>query len=178
MDCVILGPTQINKIKLFGKIQNTSVYINEAAKFFADNFRAIIIVPDMGLPLLIAKKYKQLNQSGIVIGYTPDKTSGGKLLAGYYKYCDKIKGINGGWYNLNTQLTRQSEHIFCLGFSAGVLIELCSIKYNQQYLNLNTKIFFDRRCLSHKLLPEIESDINNIYYFNNFKKAGDILRSI
>ncbi|MBU4285108.1 hypothetical protein KKF60_01280 [Patescibacteria group bacterium] len=168
MNCVILGPSQFNKIKLFGKINDVLAYIDEAAEFFANNFEEILIVPDTGLSLLVAKKYKQKKPEGKIIGYVPDITKGGKSLDEYYKFCDEIKGIGGGWHNLNTQLTRKSEYVFCLGFSAGVLIELCSVKYNQQYLNLKTKIFIDERCISSKLPKEVCVDLKNLNYFKNF----------
>lgn len=171
MDCIILGPTEIEKIKFFGKILDVQEYILSAGKFFAENFSEVIIVPDYGLPLLIAKKFKFYNPNGKVIGYIPDKAIGGKKLEKFFLFCDEIRGINGGWFNLNTQLTQKSENIFCLGFSAGVLIEISSIKYNQLYLKQNTKLLIDNRCISKKLMPEIENDINNIIYFKSFDDA-------
>ena len=176
MDCIILGPTQVKKISCYGQIANLEEYLNMAGKFFAENFSEVIIVPDYGLPMLVAQKYKLYRPTGKVIGYIPDKTKGGKDLEKYFAFCDEIKGINGGWFNLNTQLTKHSDHIFCLGFSAGVLIEIGSIKYNQYYLKQNTKLYIDQRCISGKLMLEIESDINNIYYFSNFKDATDKLK--
>jgi len=168
MNCVILGPTKYEKIQKFGKIKDLQKYINKAATFFAKNFDEILIVPDMGLSLLIAQEYKRLNSKGKVIGYIPDKTSNGNVLSKYYKFCDEVKGIDGGWHNLNTELTRNSNNIFCLGFSAGVFIEICSIKYNQEYLKLQTKIFIDKRCISGLLPEEVAIDLKNLIYFNNF----------
>lgn len=170
INCVILGPTNIKKIKQFGRIDNIKQYIGEACDFFVKNFDEILIVPDRGLPLSVARVFKKKKSTGRVIGYIPDKTLGGANLQRYYHYCDEIRGIGGGWYNLNTELTRKSDHVFCLGFSAGVLIELCSIKYNQKYLNLETEIFIDRRCISKKLPQEISLDLKNLYYFNNFNQ--------
>ena len=38
MNCVILGPSKIEKISQYGQIINIENYIDEAAKFFADKF--------------------------------------------------------------------------------------------------------------------------------------------
>ena len=169
MECIIIGPSNYNNIQKFGKIDNIDSYINEAAQYFASNFDTLIIVPDYGLSLLIAIKYKELISSGKVIGYYPDKTSGGKNINKYFKHCDQVIGINGGWSYLNTKFTSVSDNIFCLGFSAGVFIELCSIKYHQNYLNKNTRVFIDKRCINTELNPEISSDIKNIIYIDSFK---------
>lgn len=168
MRCVILGPSKIEKISKYGNIVNVKKYINESARFFARQFNELIIVPDYGLTLLIAREYKKIKPGGKVIGFIPDKAKGSKNLEEYFNYCDEIKGIGGGWFNLNTQLTRQANLVFCLGFSVGVLIELCSIKYNQEYLGLDTKIFIDKRCISGQLMPEIEVEVKNLVYFNNY----------
>jgi len=168
-NCVILGPSKIQKIQKYGHIKNLTQYIKEVAQFFAKNYDAILIIPDNGIFLEVAKEFKKNNKSKKVIGYIPGKTKGEKNIKKYYKYFDEIKDINGGWFNLNTELTRKSNHVFCLGYSAGVMIELCSIKYNQMYLNLNTKIFIDHRCISQKLPKEVEVDLKNLYYFKNFK---------
>jgi len=175
MNCVVLGPSKFEKINLYGQINNVENYIDEAAKFFASKFDEVIIVPDYGLTLLVAQKYKKYKPDGKVTGYIPDQAAGGKDLEKYFQYCDEIKGIGGGWFNLNTQLTRQANLVFCLGFSVGVLIELCSIKYNQEYLNLQTKVFIDNRCISRRLMPEVESEIQNLIYFENFEKVIDEL---
>jgi len=167
-NCVILGPSDIQKICKFGKIVDIDKYINEAAQFLSKNFQEILIVPDYGLTLLIVKRYKILKKEGIITGYIPDKTSSGKDISEFYQYCDNIKGIGGGWHNLNTELTRQTDYVFCFGYSAGVFIELCSIKYNQQYYNLKTKIFIDLRCVSSKLPKEVESDLLFLEYFDDF----------
>lgn len=175
MDCIILGPTQIEKISRYGQIVNLEEYLKEAGKFFAENFSKVIIIPDYGLPLLVAQQYKHYRPDGKVVGYIPEQTKGGKNLEEYFSFCDEIKGIGGGWFNLNTQLTKQSENVFCLGFSAGVMIEICSIKYDQLYFKQNTKLYIDQRCISGKLMPEIENDIKNINYFKNFKEANNKL---
>lgn len=168
-DCVILGPSKIQKIKKFGYIQDVKKYVKQSARFFSKNYDSILLIPDDGVPLEIAKEFKKINKHKNVIGYMPGKAKGGKDISRYYKYFDEIKDIEGGWFNLNTELTRKSDHIFCLGFSAGVFIELCSIKYNQIYLNLNSKIFIDERCISYKLPKEVEIDLNNLTYFNKYE---------
>jgi hypothetical protein len=166
--CVILGPSKIQKIKRFGHVKDTGKYAAEAAQFFAKHFDSILIIPDNGVPLKIAREYKKINKNKKVIGYVPGKTKKGKSIDRYYKYCDEVKDIGGGWFNLNTELTRQSDYVFCLGFSAGVFIELCSIKYNQVYVHLNTKIFIDERCISQKLPREVTVDLKNLLYFSGY----------
>lgn len=170
-NCVILGPSKIQKIKKFGHVNNIDKYTKEAAQFFAKHFDSILIIPDDGISLKIAREYKKIDKNKKVIGYIPGKANAkrGKNIIGYYKYFDEIKDIGGGWFNLNTELTRQSNYIFCSGFSAGVFIELCSIKYNQIYMDLKTKIFIDKRCISQKLPKEVEIDLKNLIYFNNYK---------
>lgn len=177
MNCVILGPSNIKKINKFGKIKDVNKYILETADFLANNFDEILIVPDYGLTLLIAQKYKKIAQNGIVTGYIPDKSSNGKDISVFYKYCDNIKGIGGGWHNLNTELTRNSEKILCFGFSVGVFIELCSIKYNQQYFKIKTQIFIDERCISARLPAEVAIDLKYLNYFNDFSVLAKKIKS-
>lgn len=167
--CVILGPSKVQKIKRFGHIKDINKYTKQAAQFFAKHFDSILIVPDYGISLKIAQELKMITRNKKVIGYVPGKAKKGKNLVKYYKYFDEIKDIGGGWFNLNTELTKQSDYVFCLGFSAGVFVELCSIKYNQMYINLNTKIFIDQTCISQKLPKEVEVDLKNLIYFSNYK---------
>lgn len=176
MNCVILGPSKIEKISRHGNIDNIEEYIELAGRFLASIFREVIIVPDYGLTLLISQKYKEYSSEGVVVGFVPDKTN--NKLSKYNKYCDEIRGINGGWFNLNTELTRQSNLVFCFGFSAGVFIELCSVKYNQEYLSYNTRVFVDKRCISGELPPELTEDVKNLFYFKNFDEVYNIFREL
>jgi len=176
MNCVILGPTDKSKITRYAHIDDIDKYISEAAIFFAECFDEVLIVPDEGLPFRVAMEYKKRNTKGIITGYLPDKTSSGKDISNFSAQCDRTLGIGGGWHNLNTELTRKSEVVFILGFSAGVFIELCSIKYNQKYLNLDTKIYIDKRCISGKIVGEVAEDINNLSYFNDFNEAKKYVR--
>ncbi len=168
-NCVILGPSKIEKIKLYGTILDVEEYIIEIAKFLAEHFEQVFIIPDDTLPLKIAKKYKQLSPHGKIIGFVPGTSNGSDHINKFFKFCDEIKETNGGWFNLNTSLTKNSDVVFCFGFSAGVFIELCSIKYNQVYMNLNTNIYIDSRSISSKLPIEVEIDLKNLHYFNNFE---------
>lgn len=169
-NCVILGPTNIEKIQLYGNIENIDKYAKEVGDFLAKNFEQVIIIPDNTFPLKIAKIFKEINPNGKVVGYAPSIISGGDILNEYFKYCDEVIKTDGGWFNLNTSLIKNSEMVFCFGFSAGVFIELCSVKYNQVYLNLDTHIYIDERTISAKLPREVEVDLKNLYYFNNFNE--------
>ncbi len=167
--CVVLGPSDAEKIRKYGKVKDVKKFTKEAGRFLSKHFDYVLIIPDSGIFLEIAKEFKKTDKNKKVIGYVPGKTKGGKHLQKYFKYCDEVKDIGGGWFNLNTELTRQSDYVFCFGFSAGVFVELASIKYNQMYMNLNTKIFIDQRCISQKLPKEVEIDLKNLAYFKDFQ---------
>lgn len=175
-NCVILGPSKVGNITIFGKIKDINAYIEDAANFLAANFEEVLIIPDNTLALEIAKTFKKNNARGKVIGYAPGKSMGAGKINQYFKYCDEIIDSGGGWFNLNASLTKNSDYVFAFGLSAGVLIEICSIKYNQIYLNLNTHIFIDKRSISAKLPEEAEADLKNLFYFDDFKALEKIIK--
>jgi len=175
--CVILGPTKIEKIKIYGKIDDIDDYVRKVSEFLAKNFEQVIIIPDNTLPLKIAKVIKSMNPKTVIIGYVPAINAGGEALNEFHGYCDEIISTGGSWFNLNTSLTKNSDIIFCFGFSAGVFIELCSIKYNQMYLKLKTHVYIDERTISLRLPEEVAVDLKNLHYFDNFKDLKNEFKS-
>jgi len=98
----------------------------------ASLFGNVIVAPDDGVYTDIALEFGKLKGKK-PIAYYPDKdTYYGieHIRHNFPKY--ELRPINGDWYKLNADLTKQALTVICLGFSPGVLIEGAFIKYHQK----------------------------------------------
>jgi hypothetical protein len=178
MRCVLLGPSDISKIARFGKIKDTQSYIKEMGKLLARYIEELIITPDYGIYLEIAKAYKKAGGKKLIGMFPEDERFGTKQLKENFKFCDETRSIKGDWYKLGAEITIQGEIVICTGYSPGVMIELSYLKYMQKYLKKGDKILIDSRTISNRLFPEIEEEIKNIKYFSSNEELEDILKSL
>jgi hypothetical protein len=184
MDCVLLGVSDRSALWRFGKLKETaySKFVADYAKFLADNFDNVIVTPDDGVYTDIALEFGKIKGKK-AIAYYPDKDTyyGIKHIEpNFHKY--NLRPIDGDWYKLNADLTKQALVIISLGFSPGVLIEGSFIKYHQKYGGYkNPKLknihwFIDSRCIDVKLPKSFEEQINNIFYYNSLVELGNLLK--
>jgi len=93
----------------------------------------------------------------------------------------ELRPIDGDWYKLNADLTKQALAVICIGFSPGVLIEGAFIKYHQKYGGFkNPKLknihwFIDERCIDRKLPKSFEEQISNLFYYKNLKQLKELI---
>ncbi|MDI6737806.1 MAG: hypothetical protein QME12_04800 [Nanoarchaeota archaeon] len=183
MDALIIGVSDRSILWRHGKIKEkdypklVSSYANLLASFF-DN---VIVTPDDGVYTDIALEFGKLKGKKPV-GYYPDKdTFYGieHIRQNFQNY--EIRAIDGDWYKLNADLTKQALAVICIGFSPGVLIEGAFIKYHQKYGGFkNPKLknihwFIDERCIDKKLPKSFEEQIANIFYYKNLKQLKELI---
>jgi len=185
MNCVIIGVSDRSILWRDGKIKEDKYtsFIEKYSKFLKANFDNIIITPDDGVYTDIALRFSELKKKK-VIAYYPDKDDYYGIVhikANFEKY--EIKPINGDWYKLDADITKQALCVICLGFSVGSLIEIGFIKYHQKYGKYknpalaNIHLFIDKRTINKKLPPSFEEQINNIYYYKNLKELQELINN-
>lgn len=183
MDVVVIGVSDRSCLWRHGKIKQKDYgqFVKEYAVFLAKRFDNVIVTPDDGIYTDIALEFGKVKKKK-PIAYYPDKD----IFYGI-KHIEKnfpnyeLRPINGDWYKLNADLTKQSLVIICLGFSPGVLIESAFIKYHQKYGSLkNPKLkhihlFIDKRCINQKLPPSFDEQIANIFYYSSLAELSRLL---
>lgn len=183
MDCVLIGVSDRSLLWRDGKIkeENYEKFVLKYAKFLKKHFENVIVTPDDGVYTDIALKFGELKKKK-AIAYYPDKdTFYGieHIKNNFEKY--QIKPIDGDWYKLNADLTKQSLCVVCLGFSPGVLIEASFIKYHQKYGKYKDQrlkdihLFIDKKTIKQKLPLSFQEQINNLYYYKDLKELEKLI---
>ena len=170
---LVAGPTDKTKLFRFGSISSEEYqsFIDERAKMLARHISQMNIIPDDGVPLDIARAYK--NSGGkSVVGYIPK--GGIRELEKYFQYCDKIEEFDTGWSGLNTCLSLKGDIITVFGFSPGTLVEVAYTKYHKKYLDRVVPVIIDRTTIDGKMPPELMDELN-IKYFSTNDELSKIL---
>ena len=183
MKAVLIGVSDRSSLWRHGSIKEEDYvsFVKEYAKFLKDNFDNVIVTPDDGVYTDIAIEFGKLKGKKPIAFY-PDKDTfyGFEHLKSNFSNYD-LKPINGDWYKLNADLTKQSLTIICLGFSPGVLIGGSFIKYHQKYggkKDSSLKNIFwliDERCIEQRLPKIFEEQINNIHYYSDFNELKKLI---
>jgi len=184
MKAVIIGPSDRSVLWRYGKIKQEDYekFIKEYAKFLAEKFDDVIITPDDGVYTDVADEFSKIKGKKNLAFYPDKDTFYGieHIKNNFSKY--NTQPINGDWYKLGAELTKQSPVVICLGFSPGVLIEGSYIKYHQKYGGFkdpklkNIHWFIDKRCIKRKLPENFEEEISNIFYYSSLKQLKGLLK--
>lgn len=163
---LIAGPTDKTKVYRFGSISSKvyKSFIDERAKVLARHISQINIIPDEGVPLDIARAYKDSGGKSVV-GYIPK--GGIRKLEKYFQYCDKIEEFDTGWSGLNTCLSLKGDIITVFGLSPGTLVEIAYTKYHKKYLDRVVPVIIDRTTINGKMPPELLDELNIKYFSTN-----------
>ena len=118
MDVVLIGVSDHSLLWKYGKIKKEEYkdFVLNYAKFLAERFDNVIVVPDEGVYFDIAIEFGKIKNKK-PIGLYPDKDEiyGFEHIKKNFKYFD-VKGINGDWYKLNAEISKQSPLRSCFGF--------------------------------------------------------------
>lgn len=185
MDAVILGVSDRSSIWRHGKLNEKDYekFVKDYASFFSKHFENLIVTPDDGVYTDIALEFGKIKNKK-PIAYYPNKDNYygiEHIKKNFEKY--ELKPIDGNWYKLNADLTKQSLIVISIGFSPGVLIEGSYIKYHQKYGKFkdpklqNIHWFIDSRAIETKLPKSFEEQIKNIFYFNSFDELEKLINS-
>jgi len=176
LSALLIGPTDKTKIFRFGRIRREDYepFKEEVGKVLAVNLSTVYLIPDEGVPLDIAKSYKQFGGREVV-GALPK--GGCEVLEEYFQFCDRTEEVDGGWTVLNTCLSLRTGLMIGFGLSPGTLVEIAYSKYHKKYLGKNIPILLDERTISGKLNPEIEDEVN-LRYFNSSDELSQLLEKL
>lgn len=171
---LIAGPTDKTKIFRFGHISpdEYQFFINERARVLANHISRINIIPDDGIPLDIARAYKNFGGEN-VIGYIPK--GGIKELEKYFAYCDKIEEFDLGWSGLNTCLSLKGDIVTVFGLSPGTLVEVAYTKYHKKYLDRVVPVIIDRTTIEGNMPQELTDEVH-IKYFSTNDELEELLK--
>jgi len=184
MDAVLIGVSDRSCLWRHGKLKEKDYgkFVKEYAQFLAKNFDNIIVTPDDGVYTDIALEFGKIKKKK-PIAYYPDKD----VFYGI-KHIEKnfpnyeLRKIDGDWYKLDAELTKQALVVISLGFSPGVLIEGGFIKYHQKYGGVkeprlkHIHWLIDERCIKQRLAPGFEEQISNIFYYSSFEELGKLIK--
>lgn len=183
MNCVLVGVSDRSLLWRDGKVKEKDYekFVLKYAKFLKKHFENVIVTPDDGIYTDIALKFGELKKKK-PIAYYPDKDTfyGIEHIKDNFEKYD-IRPIDGDWYKLNADLTKQALCVICLGFTPGVLIEISFIKYHQKYGKYkdprlkNIHLFIDKKTINKKLPIGFEEQVNNFYYYKNLKELEKII---
>ncbi len=159
---LVAGPTDKTKISRFGIIRpdNYEAYLAEIAETLIKDIGRINIIPDEGVPLDLAKKFKELG--GYVAGYIPKDNR--DLTDRNFKHCTSIEEFDTGWSGLNTCLSLRGDIIVALGLSPGTMVEIAYTKYHRAYQKRNVPILIDSRTFGSKIPLEVSEEIDLRYF--------------
>ena len=177
----IAGPSNNGKKNLytFGHITEADYpkYIHSIAQFLNDHFDAIGVLPDIGVPLDVAKAlYDIPGRTTKIFGYYP-KYGNTPTITENLSICDEAVEINGGWAEMNTQPSKNFDVMLCLGLSAGVFTEIAHTKVHRLWSNKTVYVLIDERVVSSHLSAELESDVT-VMYFNSEETLVECINKI
>lgn len=184
MNAVLIGVSDRSSLWRHGNIikEEYSLFVKNYANFLSKHFDNLIVTPDDGVYTDVALEFGKLKKIKPIAYYPNLDTFYGynHIKENFEKY--DLKPINGDWYKLNADLTKQSLVVICLGFSPGVFIESSFIKYHQKYGSIkdpnlkNISLFIDEKCIEQRLPKIFEEQINNIYYYSNFNELEKLIK--
>lgn len=167
MRITILGVGDIEDITKNSKTnkEKLSKLIEELAEFLALSRNEIIIQPAKGVPYEIAVRYKERRGAKVIGAVSPNCPYYNKfydlITKKYRTICDEFLEFHS-WYDIDGNLATLGDATICLGFSTGVLAEICEMKYNIKYLGRKTKLFIFKNTIS-RVLDEIKPDLQAVY---------------
>ena len=184
MNAVLIGSSDRSSLWRYGQIKKEEYeqFVREYAKFLSERFDNLIVTPDDGVYTDIALEYGKIMNKKPIAFYPDKDTQYGidNLRKNFALY--EVKAIDGDWYRLNAELTKQSLTVIVLGFTPSSLIELGFIKYHQKYGGLKDPelkkihVFIDERCITEKLPKTFEEQIDNIFYYSDLDQLDKLIK--
>jgi len=161
----LLGAGDLTKIARFTNLseQELENLIEKIAKLIAEKNHEIIIIPNRGIPLEIAKIYKE-NGGKRVFGVVPikDKDYGLAHIKEFLPLIDEKIGVDS-WYDADGKIAASGDICIVVGLSPGVMRAMTALKFHYKYKNCKTKLVVFRTALSSPIQEEISEEIPIIY---------------
>lgn len=165
MKVTILGTGDLTKIPRFTKISKEELkdLITNLGKLIAEKGHELVIIPDRGIPIEVAKIYKK-HGGKKVYGVIPtkDKQYGTKYIKPYLSLVDERIEVDS-WYDADGEIAASGDICIVVGMSPGIMREVTVLKYHYRYLNSKTKVVWFKNTISSLIPKEIEEEIPIIY---------------
>jgi hypothetical protein len=168
MKVTIIGTGDLEIISKHTKTSELELkkLLEDSAKLLVEKGAEIIILPARGVPYEFAKIYKKLGGKK-VYGVIPTKCPfygkyTMKIIGDYLDVIDEKIEFDS-WYDADGNIATLGDYTLCFGLSAGVLVEISSMKYALLYRGKKTKLLIFENTISKRLHKEAEESIKPIY---------------
>ena len=165
----IIGTGDASKIKRYTNLNldQFKTILIRLADILAKSGDSIMIIPDTGVPLELAKIYKQKGGAEVIgIVPTTDMEYGIKHIEKNLGIIDKKVEVNS-WHQAAPRLIYNSDIVICLGISSGTLIDLGYVKYNLKWKPKKVQKVFVFRNMISGLPRELEEDLKPVLVYIN-----------
>ena len=175
MKISILGAGDITNVSKYTEVSELELQdlIEKIGKLIAEKNHELIIIPNKGIPLEIAKIYKQ--KGGKVFGVIPtqDKDYGNEHIKDFIDIINEKISVDS-WYDADGKIAAFGDLCLVIGLSAGTMRALTALKFHYKYKNSKTKLIIFKNTISSKIQKEIAEEIP-ITYINSINELEKIL---
>ena len=169
---VVLGPSNRSVVQDYIG-DNYNAWLKELAETTLGLFSELIFMPDDGVYVDFALAFQEAG--GKITAIIPSEDESFiKMAQRYTKHYMTLPNATG-WSYLNTHLVGLGTDAICLGYSAGSILEIASIKYIEKYNQQLINLYVDTRVCSAKLPIELERELSNVKYFKTAEEYAAIL---
>lgn len=174
---VVIGTSDRSSLWRHGTLEEDGYdqFVTSYAELLSEHFDTVIGTPSDGVYTDVALAFAA-RTGRKTLAYYPDKDTfyGYEMLKPNFAKFD-TRPIGGDWYRLDAEITKQAAVVLCLGFSPGALIELCFLKYHQQYAQRKITLLIDERCIDRRLPEGVHEGIESIHYFSSFDELRALI---
>lgn len=172
----ILGAGDVTKISRFTGMSEAELnnLIEEIAQLLIDKGLEIVIIPNRGIPLEIAKKYKEKGGKKILgVVPTQDKDYGLAHIEEFIEIPDDRIDVDS-WYDADGKIASEGDICLTIGMSPGVMRALTALKFHQKYKGNKTKLIVFKNTLSKEIHEEIAEEIP-ITYVESLEQLKELI---
>jgi len=157
----VLGTGDMTKIPRYCDVSEEELkkIITKVAEMIAKKEHELVIIPDRGIPLEIAKMYKEHGGKKL-LGFVPtkDKRYGIKHIEPNLHLLDEQIEVDS-WYDADGEIAAAGDVCIVIGISPGIMREITVLKYHYRYLKSKTRLVWFRNTISSPIAKEIEEEI-------------------
>lgn len=176
MKVVVLGTGDLTKIPRHTKLKAEELrkLIVDIGRYLAEKGHDLIIIPDRGVPLEVAKIYKE-NKGKRLFGIVPvnDKEFGIEYIGANLSLLDEKIPVDH-WYDADGKIAASGAVTIIIGMSPGIVREITVMKYHYKYLHSKTKLIWFRNTIDQELPKSIMEEIP-MTYVNSFEELRKLL---
>src|SRR3989338_386280 len=156
--------------------EGLSTLMTGIATYLASLSAELIIVPDEGVPLEIAKFYKEAGGHKVT-GIVPlwDKKFGIEHIMEFLGILDEKVDVKT-WYEADGEIASFGDLCICIGLSPGSVVEICMMKYHAKFLGKKIPLVIFENTFSGKLPEEIKEQLYELTYVQRMDELADVVK--